>query len=721
MKGEMENMKRTWKQRIAYILALLLSVTGIAGGTAFTLPSLGRTALADDVTVSSVSISWAADASGKSITSGAADNTKTVTITAEVSVSPSTVKVTTENIKIASQLDNTVATAAVESVSGKTVSVKVTAADGLTEDKTVDVKLKVEVGSKSAETDAVSVTVKKAETPTNYTVTYALGDHAAAEATTPTQDSVASGTSITLASAPNAADGWKFKTWKSDDTEIEAGGSYKVTKNVTFTAQWEEVESPVADYTITYKPGEGNGTEKTVTIAADKISEFVLPELNDFGFTAPDSNSVFNGWLRSSSDEDTTVYAVGTTYEEFTDKEGIDLLATTETFTANWIEKPEEATTTVSADEIDELVANSSSNSDTVEVEGIGDVTYVSDAGGTLNDEGASVDTGDKTTTLVIIENIVKNFLLEEDVKALKSGSKLVFFIEPASASPTDTEKNDMDEKKESGHSIGGYVDLSFIAKVGNNSGRKVTDASEDVTVTVDSTKVSGMPSLASGYARNYGIVRYHGGAATKLSVTSGTSSKIQFKNSLFSTFAVTYKDSVVSSGSTSSRSSASSSRSSSSSSGGGGGGGGSSIGKVRSSGTSKAYYSKIGKKSVRYNMSALGLSAKTASVPATVKINKKTYKVTSIASYAFTGYDKLTTLTIGKNVKRINSSAFSGCKSLKSLTINTKKLTAKKIKGALKGSSIKTIYVPADKVDAYKKIFTKSNVGVKVTVKAKK
>ena len=49
------------------------------------------------------------------------------------------------------------------------------------------------------------------------------------------------------------------------------------------------------------------------------------------------------------------------------------------------------------------------------------------------------------------------------------------------------------------------------------------------------------------------------------------------------------------------------------------------------------------------------------------------------------------------------------------------KKLTAKNIQGALKGSAVKTVYVPADKVQAYKKIFTKKNTGSKnkISVKA--
>lgn len=138
-------------------------------------------------------------------------------------------------------------------------------------------------------------------------------------------------------------------------------------------------------------------------------------------------------------------------------------------------------------------------------------------------------------------------------------------------------------------------------------------------------------------------------------------------------------------------------------------------------SGESKADYTKAGKSSVTYQMSEISYKATSAKVPATTKIGKKTYKVTSIAPGAFVSYTKLKEVTIGKNIKRIGSGAFDGCKNLKTLVVNSKKLTAKKIKGALKGSSVTTVYVPADKVKAYKKIFTKTIVGKKVSVKAKK
>ena len=86
--------------------------------------------------------------------------------------------------------------------------------------------------------------------------------------------------------------------------------------------------------------------------------------------------------------------------------------------------------------------------------------------------------------------------------------------------------------------------------------------------------------------------------------------------------------------------------------------------------------------------------------IPATVKISGKTFKVTGI-----------------------NAKAFKGTK-VKTLTVKTKKLTKKSVKASLKSSKIKTVKVSVGKkkvnrqyVKKYKKIFTKKNAGRKVKI----
>ena len=136
--------------------------------------------------------------------------------------------------------------------------------------------------------------------------------------------------------------------------------------------------------------------------------------------------------------------------------------------------------------------------------------------------------------------------------------------------------------------------------------------------------------------------------------------------------------------------------------------------------GANKAEYKKLSSKSVRYEVSGVSAKTKKAVVPATVKIGKKTYKVTSIAPKAFDGKASLSSLIIGKNVKKIGKSAFNDCKKLKTITVNTKGLKAKNVKRSLEGSSVNAVKAPATKVDAYKKAFTKANAGRKASVKAK-
>jgi len=86
--------------------------------------------------------------------------------------------------------------------------------------------------------------------------------------------------------------------------------------------------------------------------------------------------------------------------------------------------------------------------------------------------------------------------------------------------------------------------------------------------------------------------------------------------------------------------------------------------------------------------------SSTKVTVPATVTKSSVTYNVVGIASKAF---------------------AKSKCKTL---TIKSKMLTKAGVKNSLKGSKVTTVKVPSSKVKTYKKYFTKSNCGKKVTVK---
>lgn len=96
--------------------------------------------------------------------------------------------------------------------------------------------------------------------------------------------------------------------------------------------------------------------------------------------------------------------------------------------------------------------------------------------------------------------------------------------------------------------------------------------------------------------------------------------------------------------------------------------------------------------------------------------------KLTTIGSKAFYGCKVLASLTVPAAVKKIGASAFSGCKKLTTLKVKSAKLTKTGVKGALKGSSVKTVSLTSTsakkKLSSYKKYFTKAVAGKKVTVK---
>lgn len=127
--------------------------------------------------------------------------------------------------------------------------------------------------------------------------------------------------------------------------------------------------------------------------------------------------------------------------------------------------------------------------------------------------------------------------------------------------------------------------------------------------------------------------------------------------------------------------------------------------------------------------------------IPASVEIEGKPYKVTSVAKKALNKKTKLRTVTIGDSVTSIGASAFADCKALKTvtigkavktigksafsnaaklskLTIKSKKLTKVEKKALQKVKNV-TITVPKSKKKAYNKLF-KGTGAKKFKVKGK-
>ena len=100
--------------------------------------------------------------------------------------------------------------------------------------------------------------------------------------------------------------------------------------------------------------------------------------------------------------------------------------------------------------------------------------------------------------------------------------------------------------------------------------------------------------------------------------------------------------------------------------------------------------------------------TTKNVTVPAQIYAQGITYKVTSIGAKAFNNNKKLTKVTIGTNIVKINSNAFFNCKNLKTVIIKSVRLTGKTAnKKAFKNAHKKlVIRVPKKVKKIYKKIF---------------
>ena len=125
-----------------------------------------------------------------------------------------------------------------------------------------------------------------------------------------------------------------------------------------------------------------------------------------------------------------------------------------------------------------------------------------------------------------------------------------------------------------------------------------------------------------------------------------------------------------------------------------------------------KVEVSDVKKKEVEYKEPA-NKKAKTVSIPATVKINGVTYKVTKIADNAFKGNKTVTKVTVGSNIKTIGKNAFSGATKLKTVKIgkNVTEIGANAFKGCSSLTSLtlgsKTTKIGANAFNGCKKLKT--------------
>lgn len=135
-----------------------------------------------------------------------------------------------------------------------------------------------------------------------------------------------------------------------------------------------------------------------------------------------------------------------------------------------------------------------------------------------------------------------------------------------------------------------------------------------------------------------------------------------------------------------------------------------------------KGNYYKIiskSKKTVQY-VKPVKKNIISVTIPSSIKLNGKRYKVTGIVANAFKNCKKLKKVTIGTNVNSIGKRTFYGCSKLRTIKVKTSKLTGSRVgKQAFKGLNKKAVIkVPKKQLKAYKRLFRAKGVGKKVTIK---
>lgn len=131
-------------------------------------------------------------------------------------------------------------------------------------------------------------------------------------------------------------------------------------------------------------------------------------------------------------------------------------------------------------------------------------------------------------------------------------------------------------------------------------------------------------------------------------------------------------------------------------------------------------YYKKISKDTVEF--CGCETNKTKITIPDEIRLGNlysKNYKVTSVAPNVFKNNKSIKKVTIGANVKTIGKKAFYGCKNLKTIIVQTKKLKAANVgKKAFKGISVNAkITVPKGKKKSYIKLLRAKGVSKKASI----
>jgi hypothetical protein len=184
------------------------------------------------------------------------------------------------------------------------------------------------------------------------------------------------------------------------------------------------------------------------------------------------------------------------------------------------------------------------------------DITVIPKINASSANISTSVQNGENTpqTTLgTSTADLINNELTADEAAAVAGGADLKFYlsVEDGQSTISSTDKALIESilgQKVAGATVGQYLDISLLKKIGTASPVKITDTKVGIKITIkipDSLKKAG-----STGTRTYRIVRVHNGVATVIDgIYNEADGTFTFITDEFSTYALVYSDTLPSNG----------------------------------------------------------------------------------------------------------------------------------------------------------------------------
>ena len=166
-----------------------------------------------------------------------------------------------------------------------------------------------------------------------------------------------------------------------------------------------------------------------------------------------------------------------------------------------------------------------------------------------IDENGESGADAIKGVILTNCENVIKACLTEEEIKSVENGEKIeiVLTVQKLETSVDKTDKKQIEkatttmEEQIPGLSIGQYVDISVMKKIGSADWKKISKLNDEMEICID------VPDELKQDGRTYFIMRNHDGSCYLLDDQDDQADTITIRTGLFSTYAIMYTDTAAS------------------------------------------------------------------------------------------------------------------------------------------------------------------------------